>query len=587
MSRSLHALALALATGLLALVGCNSPGIDAASARADGVTASVPVEEARDGTQKHVVLTSEVDGVDISFELFEPDRLEPGQSYPLVLHGHGYGGSRITERSGFVARLTAAGYYVISIDQRGFGESGGTVRVLSPDFEGQDLVQILDWAEDLPGLARRDGNMLIGAYGGSYGGGYQLTLLGADPENRLDALVPDITWHDLRYSLAPNGIIKSGWILALVAAGEQGSNLGQDNFIRETLVLGTLDNNFPESAANLFAYHSPIYHCDRLTPQPQEFLIATPDPGNVASRRLPGVDVMLTQGMRDTLFNFNEAVDNFQCLRALGGDVRLLTHESGHILPVALPEEVKDSLDPLFALVNVPEFQDGGGPRDCGNVSLTDAQFAWFEEKLRGQSGAVDAALESRRDVCISLGDGDAVALDNVPHGGTEFTLDVSTPQLNSVLGIVGSLLGNGVRELVLADIPLMTVPEGGAVVAGVPTMQLEVSGLSGLEFEQCPLPLLETGCDPLYFLGLSVRKAGQTRFELIDDQLTPIRGFGTFGSADAPMEMSGIAERLEAGDTLALQIYAFHVQYPITWSRDLIVPAATFAGSVQVPFLD
>ncbi len=45
-----------------------------------------------------------------------------------MLHGHGFGGSR--SLSGFDDYLEA-GFTVISIDQRGFGESTGTVRVMA------------------------------------------------------------------------------------------------------------------------------------------------------------------------------------------------------------------------------------------------------------------------------------------------------------------------------------------------------------------------------------------------------------------------------------------------------------------------
>lgn len=58
---------------------------------------------------------------------------------------------------------------------------------------------------------------------------------------------------------------------------------------------------------------------------------------DVAPTPFAEVDVLLTQGMRDTLFNFNEAWRNFECLKASGGDVRLLTHQTGHILPAEAP----------------------------------------------------------------------------------------------------------------------------------------------------------------------------------------------------------------------------------------------------------
>jgi ABC-2 type transport system ATP-binding protein len=560
------------------------PGDPAGAGASGGVKACrQAATESRSGAQQHVTLASNVDGVDVSFEVFEPDQVVAGQTYPLVLHGHGYGGSRQTTRDGFVARLTAAGYYVISIDQRGFGDAGGAVRVLSPDFEGQDLVQILDWAEDLPGVAcDGTGNMVLGSYGGSYGGGYQLLLLAVDPRRRLDALAPDMTWNDLTYSLNPNNVIKSGWDLALAVGGESGSQLGQDMVIRETLLNAILTNNFPEGSFNFFRYHSLKYFCDGQPAGPQNFLLATPDPLGVPPVRPPKADVLLTQGFRDTLFNFNEGYANYGCLKALGGDVRLVTHQSGHILPVSVATlGLEDPLDPLYALLTLPGFQDPGGTRSCGSRNLDDVQFAWFEEKLRGQKGTLDAVLTTGRNVCLSLAEGDAIEVADVSIGGTPYAVSADTPQLNSLLGVVGSLLGSGVRELLVADVPLFTAPAGGAVVAGIPTMDLAVAGLTGLESDQCPVPLGIGACDPIFFLAIGHRKAGAQRWDVIDDQLTPIRGFGAHTG-----HMNGIAERLAEGDELALLIYAFHAQYPITWSRDLLVPAVNISGAVNLPIL-
>ncbi|MGH9889515.1 MAG: CocE/NonD family hydrolase, partial [bacterium] len=73
-----------------------------------------------------------MDGEAIVFEVFEPTQLVAGGVYPLVLQGEGFGDKRITSRSGFVQRLVDAGYYVITIDHRGFGESGGQIRLQSP-----------------------------------------------------------------------------------------------------------------------------------------------------------------------------------------------------------------------------------------------------------------------------------------------------------------------------------------------------------------------------------------------------------------------------------------------------------------------
>jgi len=68
-------------------------------------------------------------------------------------------------------------------------------------------------------------------------------------------------------------------------------------------------------------------------------------------------------------------------------------------------------------------------------------------------------------------------------------------------------------------------------------------------------------------------------RWDLVDDQITPIRGFGHHAG-----DMNATGERLEEGDELALLIYGFHAQFPITWSRDLLVPAVHVSGSVSLP---
>ena len=57
---------------------------------------------------------------------------------PMVLHSHGWGGSRTTDPGAF-AYLTDAGFGVLSFDQRGFGESGGKAHIENPDVEGKDV----------------------------------------------------------------------------------------------------------------------------------------------------------------------------------------------------------------------------------------------------------------------------------------------------------------------------------------------------------------------------------------------------------------------------------------------------------------
>lgn len=592
---------------ILSLMGaCSSPDASKNALNSQGeAPPRVAVTASRAGTIYRQDIPVAKTGDTMVVQVFEPTQLEAGKTYPLVLQGHGYGGSRNKTPDAFIQRLMDRGYYVISIDQRGFGQSSGTVRVMSPDFEGQDLIAILDWAEDLPGLRRRtNGEMMVGSYGGSYGGMYQLLLSAADPKHRLRVMAPDITPHDLTYALDPNNVVKSGWGLALVAGGElplislltgSGSpleivnsivqiaangHLRQDRALYDTVITAALTNQFPEPGYNFLRYHSVRYFCDGEPPLPQNFVFATPDPLQVAPDAPPPADVLLTQGFRDTLFNFNDGLRNYECLKARGGDVRLLTHQSGHILPLELGSDLESVLDPFYAALTLPQFQDAGGTRRCGALNLDDVQFAWFEEKLRNQAGAVDAVLTTGDKICLSLGEDDAIAVDHVKRGGTRYTIDDSTPQLNSLLGVVGSLLGTIARDALLANQPLFTVPAGGAVLAGVPLLNVTFEGLSGFEQTNCAT-LVQLGCDPILFIGLGRRAATETQWHLIDDQLTPVRGFGAH-----TLEMTGVAERLNAGDEVALLIYAFHAQYPITWSRDLLVPALKISGNLELPLL-
>lgn len=578
------------------------------------VAPTVPVAETRAGQVKQVSIEIENNaGMNdtIFFTLMEPAELVEGESYPLVLHGHGYGGSRSTTPDDFQQRLRDAGYYVLSIDQRGFGDSSGTVRVMSPDFEGQDLVGILDWAEDLEGLARRaDGRMMVGSYGGSYGGMYQWLLAGADPEKRLQVIAPDIAPYDLTYSLDPNDVIKTGWILALVAGGElpviglvtggdpsvlldaalqqvrRAEGLRQDPLIYESVLRGALTNNFPEPAYNLFRYHSLRYFCENEPAASQAgFVLGQPDPRAVAPGGLHPIDALITQGFRDTLFNFNEAAHSYDCLKELGGDVRLLTHQSGHILPVSLGTVgLEDPLDPFYAALTLPGFQDAGGSRTCGGIDLDTITFAWFEEKLRSQTGAVDDVLSIGDNICLSLDEGDAIAVADIPTGGESFDLAMDTPALSGVLGTLGAVLGSEARERLLQTQPLYTAPQTGAVLAGIPRLKISIAPRQALLDAplNCALDILPLGCDPVYFFALGKRAPGSARWDVIDDQLTPVRGFG-----EHELDMTGVAERLSDGDELGLLIYGFHPQYPISFSRDLFVPASRINGRVELPLLD
>ena len=589
--------------------------LTAAAGLASAQTASASCDAGTDlsGNRSYKVNLPTHDGQTVSFNVLEPASFDcqnvAAGAHPLMLHGPGFGGSGST--SGF-GGYRGAGYTVISWDPRGFGGTSGTVRVMDPEFEGQYLLQILDWAEEnLDYLSWRDEatgaytarpasksstaggvNLVVGAQGGSYGGGYQLLILATDSKKRLDAIAPDITWHDLRNSLNPGDAIKSLWDLALTGLGEANGhasldtpdNDGMDPFIKETLARGAATNEFPRRALDWFHYRGLGYWCaannlpamqypnyapdvvpmvdalgtynvpDRNTdgsPGIGDFLVGAQNPASYFN----GLDVLLTQGMIDTLFNFNEAWWNQQCLSAAGADVSLYTHNGGHAVNGA---------------------QAGQFPANSGSCAYNEQ--AWFDARLRPETAAVELA-----ETCFALGtSGDTVnlaAADVLAPGANDRFTVRSVPEMtvvpNGPIGIANTT-GNAA---VSASLGTMTA---GGILAGMPKVDLTVASVAGANelAQDCSDPTVPTrnGCDSIIFVGVGKSSNG-FNFSLIDDQVTPLRGLGRHS-----VDLVGIAERVAEGEELALLFYASHPQFFTSVSRDLTIPAVLVSGTASLP---
>ena len=139
--------------------------------------------------------------VDLDTTLYLPDDASAGRKVPAVLLAHGFGGTKESVRSD-AEEFAGRGYAVLTWTARGFGRSGGrstwttrTTRCATPQ-------RLLDWLAARPEV-RTDaaGDPKVGVVGGSYGGG--LALLLAAQDQRVDAIVPMITWNDLSRAFLP------------------------------------------------------------------------------------------------------------------------------------------------------------------------------------------------------------------------------------------------------------------------------------------------------------------------------------------------------------------------------------------------
>ena len=229
------------------------------------------------------------DGTPIHVNFFPA---KPGHRAPTVLVGPGWGSSGDTDiTDSQLGPLHAAGFNVVTWDPRGFGQSGGTVQIDSPRFEGRDVSAIITW------VAHRSWAQLdatndprVGMAGGSYGGGIQLVTAAID--KRVDAIVPEIAWHSLITSLDKNDTVKTGWSGLLYLAGVTGSR----NRLNPLITKANTDGQAGRP----------------LTAQERNFF-ATRGPGSLIGDI--HVPTLIIQGTVDTLFTLQEGVTNYEMLR--------------------------------------------------------------------------------------------------------------------------------------------------------------------------------------------------------------------------------------------------------------------------------
>lgn len=261
------------------------------------------------------------DTIKLWTSFYVPAGADAANPVPVVLLTHGWGGRHDAgwelQTSQFLA---SNGYAVIGWDSRGFGDSEGWVELDSPDYEVEDARRMLDLAATLP-YVETDGpdDPRAAMIGVSYGGGVQ--LLTAAFDNRLEAIVPVITWNNLPRSLAPDGVVKMEWVTLLFGAGvvsglvgdtppNQGSHLPDttvDPILADFFVNGLVQGTLSQQAIDALTYRSPSTYIDRID---------TP--------------TLLVQGQGDTLFNWNEAVANYNGIGADGTPVKLIQAQFGH-----------------------------------------------------------------------------------------------------------------------------------------------------------------------------------------------------------------------------------------------------------------
>ncbi|MEV0843475.1 alpha/beta fold hydrolase [Actinocatenispora sera] len=288
--------------------------------------------------------------------LYLPDSGNPA---PAVLLAHGLGGTKASV-AGDAKDLARLGYVVLTWTAQGFGRSGGEIHLDSPDWEVKDAQRLIDWLGQRPEVAT-DGpdDPRVAAVGGSYGGA--LTLLLAAADRRVDAIVPQITWHDLGTALFPestgrpatDGVLKQAWLGSLFTAG--------------------LRTGRPPSAASRSTAPDPAavgcgrWAADVCRMYRQVLADGRPNAAAVALLRRSSpapvlarihAPTLLVQGLSDTLFPLSEADANARGITH--APVRVAWFSGGH---------------------------DGGDGSAADHDRIRQLTAGWLDRYLRGNGG--------------------------------------------------------------------------------------------------------------------------------------------------------------------------------------------------------
>lgn len=475
------------------------------------------------------VVSSQADGTDIAITVFRPCGASAEHQAPVILHGHGWSGSRST--SGFDAELDA-GFGVVSIDQRGHGESGGEANVMDPELEAQDVksvidhVAALDWVlhdRNADGTPIADDPVLF-AMGGSYGGGYQtitaLTELRESGHTRFNALAPEITWYDLPQSLAPNGVPRSEWNTVLYGAGVALAEVAP--FVHEAFAWGASTGQWPDGT--ILGEPDPA----GAVPNTDAIFHAHSPAAFVEQGIRIDVPVLWRQGISDTLFPLNEGLHNFT--RTLTDDARqhsiFVGYNGGHVLPTVYPT-----------------LTDGSGRDACSFDGFGDLRLAFFQAVLDGAD--------------------DPSAVLRAGHDGLaryNFTTDGGESCVRTDALPAGEAHAAGEDVVVVEDAWMSTTGPGAATY-------VELEGVTG-PTTIAGIPLLEgqvstPGVDQRMFFGLA-RGTSVADAQLIQNNLMPLRVTTPTTSIQEAfeIELPGISVDLAEGEKLFLVVTPFSEQF-------------------------
>lgn len=470
------------------------------AALAVAATAAALPSAANAANERQGAITS-FDGTKIAWFFFPADNLKAGEKAPVAMMGPGYSMGHSDASDKAVIALRKSGYDVLTWDPRGFGNSGGSVEIDSPAYEGRDAQALIDLLAGMPDVQLdAPGDPHLGMLGASYGGGIQNALAAID--KRVDVIAPQIAWNSLITSLDKNDTAKGGWGSLLYGLGTEGAaapNNGptgvqfgrmQDPAASSAIQAGIASGAFTQDQKDFFASRGP-----------QDELIAKIT-----------VPTLISQGTDDTLFTLHEAIRNFGVGERAGVPISMIWFCGGLSDP-SVAHGV--CLTPL-------------GPQP--NIVL-EQSIKWLDRYLKGDA-SVDTGPRFR---WVS----DRGAL----RYARDYPVPAGPPVSATGTGTLATTAGDTSGELIVAsrapnavNVPI-TAPAGTQLL-GEPTLSLTYSGTAA-------------SADGRVYAQIVDEKTGY----VLGNQATPVKVNldGTQHTLELPLE--AVASDAVAGSGYTLQI--------------------------------
>jgi predicted acyl esterase len=267
----------------------------------------------------------------VDANLFTPAGVDSDHPAPAIMATNGFGGSK-SDFDTLGASYAKRGYVFLAYSGLGFGGSGCKITLDDREHDGEAGSQLLTYLGKLDDVVKdAPGDPRVGMIGGSYGGQIQFAVAGVDP--RLDTIIPQITWSDLSYSLSPNntsfktgvtydtpGVVKVDWPVLFFGLGT-GQGLAES--LSDPSHVGTCPNFADAACGALIQGAAQGYLSDDGLKLTRNASVSS----YIKDIRIP---TFLTQGESDNLFDLQEAVANYQALKAQGTPVKMLWRSSGH-----------------------------------------------------------------------------------------------------------------------------------------------------------------------------------------------------------------------------------------------------------------